>query len=150
MSQATDGDSGTLASAPGPAGAAAPAADELLREALRRCSASTREAAIEFRRTGNADCLPAIVDGLIEHYVEAGVRAKLRRGGDGLRLVEDLAIDSLTLLEIVYLAEDVLQVSIDNEDLRPFRTVGDIKVFLASKLQRAYGRGLTASPGGAG
>jgi acyl carrier protein len=40
------------------------------------------------------------------------------------------------MLEIVFLAEDVLQISVENEDLRPFRTVGDIKRFLASRLQR--------------
>ena len=107
-----------------------------LRDALKRCSAATREAASAFRRTGSAEFLPAIVHGLIEHYVEREARAKLSRSDDNLRLVEDLAIDSLTMMEIVFLAEDVLQVSIDNEELRPFRTVGDIKRFLASKLRR--------------
>jgi len=114
-----------------------PADDAYLRDALKRCSPSTREAACAFRRTGSPDHLPAIVHGLIEHYVERGVRAKLSRSGDGLRLVEDLAIDSLTMLEIVFLAEDVLQISIDNEELRPFRTVGDVKQFIASKLAPA-------------
>ena len=86
------------------------------------------------RRTKSLELLPAIVHGLIEHYVERDARAKLSRADDGLRLVEDLAIDSLTMLEIVFLAEDVLQISIDNEDLRPVRTVGDVKTFIASKL----------------
>jgi acyl carrier protein len=111
--------------------------EEHLRDALKRCSPSTREAAREFRRTGNPDHLPAIVHGLIEHYVERDARAKLNRADDSLRLVEDLAIDSLTMLEIVFLAEDVLQISIDNEEIRPFRTVGDVKRFIASKLERA-------------
>lgn len=111
--------------------------DAYLRDTLKRCSPSTREAACAFRRTGSPDHLPAIVHGLIEHYVERGARAKLSRSGDGVRLVEDLAIDSLTMLEIVFLAEDVLQISIDNEELRPFRTVGDIKTFIASKLAPA-------------
>jgi acyl carrier protein len=114
-----------------------PADDAYLRDALKRCSPSTREAACAFRRTGSPDHLPAIVHGLIEHYVERGARAKLSRSGDGLRLVEDLAIDSLTMLEIVFLAEDVLQITIDNEELRPFRTVGDVKQFIASKLAPA-------------
>jgi 3-hydroxyacyl-[acyl-carrier-protein] dehydratase len=121
-----------------------------LHDALKRCSPSTREAAREFRRTGRADYLPVIVDGLIEHYVEPDVRAKLSRADDGLRLVEDLAIDSLTLLEIVYLAEDVLQVTIDNDELRPFRTVGDVKDFFAAKLQRVCPRGLAPSSGNPG
>ncbi len=114
-----------------------PADEEHLRDALKRCSPSTREAAREFRRTGNPDHLPAIIHGLIEHYVERDARAKLNRADDSLRLVEDLAIDSLTMLEIVFLAEDVLQISIDNEEIRPFRTVGDVKRFIASKLERA-------------
>lgn len=120
--------------------ASAPAAvtdDEQLREALKRCSPATREAAREFRRTRNVDHLPAVVHGLIEHYIERGARAKLARSGDSLRLVEDLAIDSLTMLEIVFLAEEVLQISIDNEDLRPFRTVGDVKAFITAKLRGA-------------
>ena len=108
--------------------------DAHLRDTLKRFPLSTREAACEFRRTGSLEQLPAIVQGLIEHYVERDARAKLKRPDDGLRLIEDLAIDSLTMLEIVFLAEDVLQISIDNEELRPFRTVGDVKAFLASKL----------------
>jgi|CZKI01.1.fsa_nt_gi 3-hydroxyacyl-[acyl-carrier-protein] dehydratase len=133
-----------------PARAFTPEDEAHLHDALKRCSPSTREAAREFRRTGRADYLPVIVDGLIEHYVEPDVRAKLSRADDGLRLVEDLAIDSLTLLEIVYLAEDVLQVTIDNDELRPFRTVGDVKDFFAAKLQRVCPRGLAPSSGNPG
>jgi acyl carrier protein len=113
------------------------AEDAHVRDALKRCSASTRDAACEFRRTGSPDQLPAVIHGLIEHYVTRDARAKLSRADDGLRLVEDLAIDSLTMLEIVFLAEDVLQISIDNEELRPFRTVGDVKKFIASKISKA-------------
>jgi len=147
MRQATERDMGTLRAIPGPARLFTPEDDAHLRDALKRCSPSTREAAREFRRTGSADCLPAIVNGLIEHFVEPDMRAKLSRADDSLRLVEDLAIDSLTLLEIVYLAEDVLQISIDNEELRPFRTVGDIKEFLAAKLRRVYPQSLNLPSG---
>jgi 3-hydroxyacyl-[acyl-carrier-protein] dehydratase len=121
--------------------------DEHLRDALKRCSPSTREAACAFRRTGRLDHLPAIVHGLIEHYVERGARAKLDRANDDLRLVEDLAIDSLTMLEIVFLAEEVLQISIDNDELRPFRTVGDIKGFIVSKFRGVGSAGLSLSSG---
>ena len=121
------------------------AGDDPFRDTLKRCSASTRAAAREFRRTGSTDQLPAIIHGLIEHYVERDARAKLERGDDSLRLVEDLAIDSLTMLEIVFLAEEVLQVSIDNDELRPFRTVGDIKQFIVSKMGGASAGALALS-----
>jgi acyl carrier protein len=150
MTQATDRDMGAPFPSPGPAKAYTPEDDALLRDALKRCSASTCEAARAFRKTGSPVYLPAIVDGLIEHYVEPVAKAKLSSADDRLRLVEDLAIDSLTMLEIVFLAEEVLQISIDNEELRPFRTLGDIKTFLAAKLAGGYPQRLTLpsrSPG---
>ena len=105
-----------------------------LREVLKRCSASTREAACAYRRTRDAAYLPVIIDGLVEHFIDGDAQAVLRRHGDGIRLVEDLAIDSLTVLEIVFLAEEVLQVSIDNEELKTFGTVSEMKGFILSKL----------------
>jgi acyl carrier protein len=137
MMQATEPGPGTPSRSGAPEREFTAQDDAYLRDTLKRCSPSTREAACAFRRTGSPDHLPTIVHGLIEHYVERGARAKLNRADDGVRLVEDLAIDSLTMLEIVFLAEDVLQISIDNEELRPFRTVGDIKKFIASKLAPA-------------
>jgi 3-hydroxyacyl-[acyl-carrier-protein] dehydratase len=134
MTEATDPYPGAQYLIPAVHRAPAPTDDSRLRDALKRFSPTTREAAFAFRRTGSVDYLPAIVDGLIEHYVERGARAKLKGADDQVRLVEDLAIDSLTMLEIVFLAEDVLQISIDNEELRPFRTVGDVKRFIVSKM----------------
>jgi 3-hydroxyacyl-[acyl-carrier-protein] dehydratase len=113
------------------------AKDDPLRDVLRRCSPPTRAAAREFRRTRSTEHLPAVIHGLIEHYVEPDTRAKLQKGDDSLRLVEDLAIDSLTMLEIVFIAEEVLEITVDNDQLRPFRTVGDIKQFIVAKLGAA-------------
>jgi 3-hydroxyacyl-[acyl-carrier-protein] dehydratase len=116
-----------------------PSDDAYLRDALKRCSPTARAAAREFRRTGCPEHVPAVIHGLIEHHVEPEARARLNSADDNLRLVEDLGIDSLTLLEIVSLAEDVLQVSIENNEIRPFRTVGDVKRFITSKLRQSAG-----------
>src|ERR1022692_455986 len=48
----------------------APDDEAALREALKRCSPSTFEAAVQFRKTGNADHMPAVVIGVIERFVE--------------------------------------------------------------------------------
>lgn len=94
---------------------------------MKRCSPATYEAARDFRRTGNAALLPVLVHGIIEHYVERELRAKLASADDTLRLAEDLRLDSLTRMEIVLLAEEVLPISIDNEDMYQLRTLGDVK-----------------------
>jgi acyl carrier protein len=137
MTEATDPCRGTQYLIPASHGTLTSNDDARLSDALKRCSASTREAAFAYRRTGSLDHLPAIIHGLVEHYVERSMRAKLKGSDDGLRLVEDLAIDSLTMLEIVFLAEDVLQIKIDNEELRPFRTIGDIKRFISARMAPA-------------
>jgi len=109
--------------------------DALLRESLKRCSASTYEAAAQFRKTKNTEHLPAIILGVVERFVEPDLRAKLKDPDDDLRLIEDLGIDSLTMMEIVILVEEVLQMSINNEELRNLRTIGDVKQFIECKVR---------------
>ncbi len=113
----------------------APEDESALRESLKRCSPSTFEAAIQFRKTGNPEHLPAVVIGVIERFVEPDLRVKLKDADDDLRLIEDLGIDSLTMMEIVILVEDVLQMSINNDELRNLRTVGDVKTFIDCKVR---------------
>ena len=113
----------------------APEDEAGLRETLKRCSPSTFEAAVQYRRTGNAEHVPAVVIGVIERYVEADLRTKLRDAGEDLRLIEDLGIDSLTMMEIVILVEEVLQMTINNDELRNLRTVGDVKTFIDCKIR---------------
>ena len=108
----------------------APEDEAALREALKRCSPSTFEAAVQFRKTGNPEHLPAVVIGVIERFVEPDLRMKLKDADDDLRLIEDLGIDSLTMM-----VEDVLQMSINNDELRNLRTVGDVKTFIDCKVR---------------
>lgn len=108
--------------------------DAAFNAVLRRCSPGTGEAVRQLRRTGNVELLSAIVPGLIERYVEPELRARLRDPDDSLRLNEDLGLDSLTLIEFVMFAEDVLQVSIDNAELAQLRTLGDIRRFIECRL----------------
>jgi acyl carrier protein len=113
----------------------APEDENALREALKRCSPSAFEAAVQFRKTGNPEHVPAVVIGVIERFVEPDLRIKLKDADDDLRLIDDLGIDSLTMMEIVILVEDVLQMTINNDELRNLRTVGDVKTFIDCKIR---------------
>lgn len=101
-----------------------------LRTALKRCSLSTYRAALRFRKTRNPAYLPTLVHGLLERYVSSELRAKFGPASHRLRLREDLGLDSLTMMELVMVAEEVLQVSISNEDLPRLHTVGDLQEYL--------------------
>jgi acyl carrier protein len=135
MPDAVAPSSATSKPSPIPLKAFAPEDEAALREALKRCSPSTFEAAVQFRKTGNAEHVPAVVIGVIERFVEPDLRMKLKDADDDLRLIEDLGVDSLTMMEIVILVEDVLQMSINNDELRNLRTVGDVKTFIDCKIR---------------
>jgi 3-hydroxyacyl-[acyl-carrier-protein] dehydratase len=106
-----------------------------LRRALKRCPGSTREAAREFRKTGDPRHVPAIIRGLVEQQMEPDLCERLGRPDDQLLLREHLGIDSLAMMEMMILVEDVLQVSINNGDLHELRTVADLNRFIASRVQ---------------
>ncbi len=110
--------------------------DDPLRELLKRCPASTYQAARLYRQSGDPRHLPTIILGLLEKFVEPELRIKLRQPADTLCLAADLGIDSLSMMEIVILAEEVFAISIKNEELRSVRTLGDVKQFIAEKVRQ--------------
>ena len=117
------------------AGVSSTESEEQLRESLKRCSPQTIAAAIEYRRTGRGEFLAPIVLGIIERFVEPEFRSKIQEGDDEVRVVEDLGVDSLMMLEIVMLVEDTLDVSIENDELMELRTLGDVKTLIECKVR---------------
>jgi acyl carrier protein len=78
--------------------------------------------------------VPAIVFGIIDRYQPATAPVQLANADESTRLIEDLGLDSLTLLEIVMSIEEVLQIRIANEELRGIRTLAQLNKFLAAKI----------------
>jgi acyl carrier protein len=105
-----------------------------LKAGLRRCSPETVAAAIQFRERGDLAAIPAVVYGLIERYQPSTAALRLAEASKDTRLVEDLGLDSLTLLELVLAIEEVLNLQIDNEELKAIRTLGKLNQFLQNKI----------------
>jgi len=105
-------------------------AETALRAALKRCSPAALQAAIEYRRTGDPSHIPTVVLGIIERFVDPEHRPRLKDPDPDLRVMEDLGVDSLTMMEIVMLVEESLKVTIKNDDLRSLRTLRDINGFI--------------------
>ena len=117
-----------------------------IRAALKRCRPETIDAALRFRASGDPTEIPVIVYGIVERHLAPEVSQKLdlHHVEEGTRLVEDLGIDSLTMLEIVLSIEETMAMRIENEELKDLRTLGDVKTFIGQKL--AVGTGAEASP----
>ncbi len=108
-----------------------------LKDGLRRCSPETIDAAVRYRETGDLDTIPTIVFGILERYQPSTAPVKLSQADEDARLIEDLGLDSLTLLEIVLTIEEVLKLHIENEELREIRTMGSLNKFLHGKITGA-------------
>ncbi len=108
--------------------------DPRLRDALKRCSPATYYAACKFRQTGEARDAASVVCGVLEHYVDRDLRPKLLHAAGPLLLREDLGIDSLSMMEALMIAEDVLCLPMSTESLTELRTVDDVQNFIASKI----------------
>jgi acyl carrier protein len=108
-----------------------------LKEGLRRCSPETIKAAIRYRESGDLDAIPTIVFGILDRYQPATAAVKLSEANESTRLIEDIGLDSLTLLEIVLSIEEVLKLRIENEELREIRTLGQLNKFLHAKITGA-------------
>jgi len=102
-----------------------PEDEAALRDSLKRCSAETIEKAVELRKTGNPALAGDVVIGIIE---------LLKNPQDSLKMIEDLGLDSLTMVEIVLAVEDATGMSIDQEDVQKIHTLGDIKAYISAKL----------------
>src|SRR5260221_7982692 len=108
-----------------------------LKEGLRRCSPETIAAAIRYREHADLDAIPPMVFGMLARYQPATATVKLSQANDNTRLIEDIGLDSLTLLEIVLSIEEVLKLHIENEELREIRTLGQLNKFLHDKITGA-------------
>ena len=105
-----------------------------LRTSLKRCSPQTIEAAVRFRTTGDLAEIPTVVYGIIERHLPAENTRDLSQANDDTRLIEDLGVDSLTLLEIVLSIEETTGISVENDELREIATLGQVKEFIAHKV----------------
>ena len=110
-----------------------PEDEQALRDSLKRCSADTIEKAVEFRKTGNVDLLGDVVIGIIARFAEPDKRELLVNPSDDLVILDDLGLDSLTMVEIVLAVEDTIGITIGEDEVQTIRTLGDLKVFIKEK-----------------
>lgn len=92
---------------------------------------------MRFRTTGDLGEVPTVVYGVIERHLPAENTRDLSQAGDATKLIEDLGIDSLTMLEIVLSIEETTGISVENEELREIATLGQVKEFITRKVSTA-------------
>ena len=92
------------------------------------------EAALRFEETRNLDELPAIILGVLERDAANPKPEGVAAATDEARLIEDIGMDSFGMIEVVMTAEEVLGITVANQEMNDIRTLGQLKVFLRTKL----------------
>lgn len=124
---------------PEPRSAVIPSVSGQQEEKIRHLSVDAQAAFQRFRQDGNpADLDPVIFAILTDFIPHAPARPLAEYPGTTL-LMEDLGLDSLAITEIVFFTEDLLGISIANEEILTVRTLDDLRTFIQRKAARKAG-----------
>ena len=114
-----------------PATVTAPIPEELLKHLPARVHGSYRR----FLATGDMVAADEVVIAVVKDHVPATKVDRIPTTlTDKSTLMGDLGIDSVAIADAVFVLEDVFNVSISNKDIMRVRSVGDLRMFIRSKL----------------
>lgn len=105
-----------------------------LRRLLRGFPDITLLACERFQTAGNPADFELAVCGVIQQFLDKPPATDVAAMPGSTRLVEDLGLDSLTMVEMVFLFEDVFTTSVPHERLVKVTTLDELKTLLRSCL----------------
>jgi acyl carrier protein len=92
-------------------------------------------AALRYRESGEFDDFSAMLPAIIAFHLPRGAARPPAVLTDGMRLNQDLGLDSLALTEMAFKLDDLLGLSIEMRDVSGVMTVGDLKAFLKRRFE---------------
>jgi 3-hydroxyacyl-[acyl-carrier-protein] dehydratase len=107
---------------------------EEINKALKRCSDETIAAALRLQEGADDTDLDVIIRGVLARDLQEERLPDLPKATDDSRLIEDVGMDSFGMIEVVMTAEEVLGITISNEEMKGIKTLGELKSFLRAKL----------------
>jgi acyl carrier protein len=82
---------------------------------------------VGFAETGAQQNLDIVVLGVLQFYLAKKPKTSLHALPGSTRLVEDLGCDSLTMMDMVFAAESLFDINIDDNDLASIATLNDLR-----------------------
>ncbi len=109
--------------------------DKRLEDELDRAPKGTREALSAFKESGDLDQLEVFAKGIIARNIDDAYAEVLNKADDSTRMVDDLGIDSLTMLEIAMTFEDALGIELIDDELSGIKTYGGMREYLVEQIK---------------
>ena len=105
-----------------------------LRIILQGYPESTIAACAEFQRTGDRAALDRAIAGVVEHHLSQPPSQPVAAMPGSTKLVADLGVDSITMVEMACVFEDVMGKRLADEDLVKVVTLDDLRALLSNLL----------------
>ncbi|MBI5689790.1 MAG: acyl carrier protein [Verrucomicrobia bacterium] len=107
---------------------------EKLRTTLRGFPAATIAACAEFEATGDRAALDRAVLALVEHHLSPPPPRPLSTYPGSTKLVAELGLDSITMVELVFLFEDLFGAKLPQDKLVAVVTIDDLRALVQAQL----------------
>ena len=107
--------------------------DNRLTEELRRAPAGTAEALTTFKATSAPEALEIFMRGIVARNIDESYEEILEQADENTHFVDDLGIDSLTMVEIVMTLEDALEIELVDDALKELKTFKALKAYIIQK-----------------
>lgn len=126
-----------MESSSSPSNDPAPAKTNSSRDKMRHFPQEVQEAFRTFEATRNPDALDPVILAILDDFIPKKTEVPLSTFPGSTRLIEDLGFDSLAITEVVFFSEELLNISIGNEELMQVRTLDDLRGFIRKKVSPA-------------
>lgn len=108
-----------------------------IRQLLRGFPEAAIDACRRFEDTGSLAAFDEALSRIVQHHLDKPPATDVASLPGSTRLVEDLGLDSLTMVEMVFLFEDLFSTKIPPEDLTKVVTLEDLRTLLKTRLPSA-------------
>jgi acyl carrier protein len=103
-------------------------------EKIRHLPEPARAAFRRFRSERDPAVLDPVILAILEDYVPRQPEKPLAEHAGTAVLIDDLGFDSLAITEVVFFTEDLLGITIANEEIVRVRTLDDLRNFIRAKV----------------
>ena len=92
------------------------------------------DAYLGFVETGDLARLDEVVLGVLQFYLAKPPAAPLTTLPGGTRLVADLGCDSLTMIDVMFLAENLLEIKLADDELTKIETLDELRAHFRRRM----------------
>lgn len=104
---------------------------------LRGFPQPTVQAYLEFQKSGTEEAFSRALAGIIEHHLRQPPPKPVSEMPGSTNLVSDLGLDSITMVELAFLFEDLFAAKLPQEEYVKVHTLDELRTLLLGRIRAA-------------